>query len=242
MADVAIASFHLVDVGARRATAGLAHIGLDRRRLASTPGLLTARSMGAGNDNRMVASFRPDRRVLFAVWSDDAALDRFFVDSPVARRWADASAWHVRLRLIEGHGRWRGEHLLDDIEPAVGSDGPVVTITRAALRGAALPSFVAHSRSVTRSLPAVPGLRAAVGFGEVPIVRLGTFAVWDDATSVDRAVDEWSDHASAMRAAVARRMFTESLFARFEPYAPSGTWSGRDPLSDMKVVGAGVQV
>lgn len=232
MADVAIASFHLVDVGRRRAVAGLARIGLDRRELARMPGLLHARSLGAGDDGRMALSFRPDRRALFAVWSDVAALDRFLAESEVAARWAGAaSAWHVRLRLIDGHGRWAGESILDEIEPAVGGGGPVVTLTRAAIRSRALRSFVRHSRSVTRSLGGVDGLRAAVGVGEVPIVRLGTVAVWDDDHAARRASVEWADHAAAMRAAVSDDMFTESLFARFEPFDSRGTWSGRDPVA-----------
>lgn len=230
MADVAIASFHLVDVGRWRAPAGLARIGLDHREFARTPGLLHARSLGAGHDGRMALSFRPDRRAVFAVWRDDDALDRFLAGSAAAARWAQAaSAWHVRLRLIDGRGRWAGRSILDDVEPARCTDGPVVTLTRAAIRPGALRPFVEHSRSVTRSLGDVVGLRAVVGVGEAPIVRLGTVAVWDDDRTARRAAVEWADHATAMRAATTDRMFTESLFARFEPFDSHGTWSGTDP-------------
>ena len=230
MADVAIASFHLIDVGPRRAPAGLARIGLDRRALARTPGLLHARSLGAGRDGRMAMSFRPDRRALFAVWSDEDALDRFLDESEVAARWAAAeTSWHLRLRLIEGHGRWAGEPILDEIEPSRGVGGPVVTLTRAAIRPGAVPSFLRHSRSVTNSLDDVAGLRRAVGFGEVPIVRLGTVAVWDDDGAARRAMTAWSDHANAMRAAATDRMFTESLFARFEPIPGSPPSVRADP-------------
>ena len=232
MADVAVASFHLVDVGRRRALAGLGRIALDRPELARTPGLLHARSLGAGRDGRMALSFRPDRRALFAVWREEAALDRFLAESDVAARWASAeSSWHVRLRLIDGHGRWGGRPILDTIERARGADGPVVTLTRAAIRPGALPSFLRHGRSVSGSLDGVAGLRAAVGVGEVPLVRLGTVAVWDDDEAARRASVEWSDHAAAMRAAAVDRMFTESLFARFEPFASHGTWAGTDPAT-----------
>lgn len=230
MADVAIASFHLVDVGRWRAPAGVARIGLDRHELALTPGLLHARSLGAGHDGRMALSFRPDRRAVFAVWRDGDALDRFLAESAAAARWASAeSAWHVRLRLIDGRGRWARETVLDEIEPATNLDGPVLTLTRAAIRPGALRSFLRHGRSVTRSLDDVAGLRAVVGVGEVPIVRLGTVAVWDDDHAARRAAVEWADHAAAMRAATTDRMFSESLFARFEPFDSHGTWSGTDP-------------
>ena len=176
-------------------------------------------------------SFRPDRRALFAVWDDDDAYERFIGGSRVAARWRDAESWHVRLRLIAGHGRWAGEPLLDDLEPARGDGGPVVTLTRAAIAPRALPRFVRHSRAVTRSHDRVAGLRRVVGAGEVPVIRLGTVAVWDDDEFAMRAVHGWHDHAAALRDAARHRMFAESLFARFEPYGSTGTWSGTDPLA-----------
>jgi hypothetical protein len=233
MADVAIASFHLVDVDRRHTWSGLSRIGLDRRGLASSDGLRFWRLLGTGRDDRVAGSFRPTRRALFAVWEDDVALDGFLADSPIAARWESAhEAWHVRLRLISGHGSWGGSSPLTDLE-AVGaaSSGPVVTLTRAAIRARRVAAFGRHSRAVGRSLGGVPGLRAIVGVGEVPVVRLGTLAVWDDDRSAVAAAAGWSDHAAAMRAAQHDGWFSESLFARFSPYASAGTWSGADPVS-----------
>ena len=233
MADVAIASFHLVDVDRRHAWSGLSRIGLDRQALASCDGLRFWRLLGTGCDDRVVGTFRPTRRALFAVWEDDVALAGFLADSPVAARWESAhEAWHVRLRLISGHGCWGGSAPLADLVPAGPSpSGPVVTLTRAAIRARRAAVFAGHSRTVGRSLGSVSGLRAMVGVGEVPLIRLGTLAVWDDDRAVVAAAAAWSDHAAAMQAALNDRWFSESLFARFSPYASAGTWSGVDPVS-----------
>jgi hypothetical protein len=231
MADVTIASFHLIEVGAVRAVPGLTRIGLDRRAVRATSGLVFFRSLGAGNDREMALSFRPDRRAAFAVWRDEAALDEFLDGSDVAHRWfAARSSWHVRLRLIEGHGSWGGGDPLADIEPAAPL-GPVVTVTHASIAPRAIPAFTRRSRVVSRSLDDVPGLSAVVGIGELPIGRLGTVAVWSDDASVGRARESWPEHAEAMRLARERGWFVESLFARFAPFHSTGTWSGTDPAA-----------
>jgi hypothetical protein len=231
MADVTIASFHLIEVGGTRALSGLARIGLDRGPLRSTAGLEFWRSLGVGHDRRMGLSFRPDRRALFAVWSEEDALDDFLAGSDVARRWLEArEAWHVRLHLIEGHGSWAGAEPLVDIDRAPAA-GPVVTVTHASIARRALPAFTVRSGIVSRSLDGVSGLRAAVGVGELPVGRLGTVAVWSDDAAATRARASWPEHAEAMRRAREHGWFTESLFARFAPFRSSGTWSGLDPVT-----------
>ena len=216
-----------MDVDRRHAWSGLSRIGLDRQALASCDGLRFWRLLGTGRDDRVVGTFRPTRRALFAVWEDDVALDGFLADSPVAARWESAhEAWHVRLRLISGHGCWGGSAPLVDLEPAAPTpSGPVVTLTRAAIRARRVARFVRQSRAVGRSLGGVSGLRAVVGVGEVPLVRLGMLAVWDDDRSAVAAAAGWSDHAAAVQASQRDQWFSESLFARFSPSASSGTWS-----------------
>lgn len=222
-----------MDVDRCHAWSGLSRIGLDRRGLASSDGLRFWRLLGTGRDDRVAGTFQPTRRALFAVWEDDVALDGFLAASPIAARWESADeAWHVRLRLISGHGSWGGSAPLTDIESvSAAPSGPVVTLTRAAIRARRVAMFVRHSRAVGRSIGTVSGLRAMVGVGEVPLVRLGTLAVWDDDRSAVAAASGWSDHVSAVQAAQRDQWFSESLFARFSPYASDGTWSGADPVS-----------
>jgi hypothetical protein len=241
MTDVAIASFHLIEGSGARAVANVTRIGLDRRSLRSASGLVFGSSMGVGRDGRMAHSFHPGRRALFAVWRDDDALDEFLAGHPIARRWRAAGheAFHVRLRAIDGHGRWHGVDLLDGLEPARAQGGPVVTVTRATIGVQALSGFTRHARALTRTIGQVPGLRTVVGVGDLPILRLGTVAVWDDDAAVTRAMDEWHAHAAAMRAATAAGWFTESMFARFEPYLSCGTWSGADPMRERPRRGQG---
>jgi hypothetical protein len=190
------------------------------------------RLMGTGRDGTVAPSFQPTRRAMFAVWRDDAAIDDFLAADEVTRRWSTAvESWHVRLRLIDGHGRWAGADPLATIDRVARHGGPVITLTRAAIAPRALPAFVRASRRLSSDLATAPGLRAVVGIGDVPLMRLGTFAVWDDDAAALAAGGSWGSHADARRRAVTEGWFSESLFARFQPYGASGTWSGHNPIA-----------
>ena len=95
MAGTAIASFHLVRERPGRTLAALARLGTDRPALARTDGLVFWRLLGTGRGSDTGFGVDPRRTALFAVWEDDAALDR--LPRPLADRPAVA-------------GRGRGLH------------------------------------------------------------------------------------------------------------------------------------
>jgi heme-degrading monooxygenase HmoA len=182
----------------------------------------TGSSTGPGADLR--------RTALFAVWDDDAALEAF--SEQMAASWAGASEiWHVRLRGAGGHGSWRGFDVLGAIGPADAGEGPVAVVTRASVRPGAWRRFRAASPDVDAELAGADGLLAVVAVGEAPIGRLGTFSLWRDLASV-RAFSDRPRHRTVVRRTRAERWYGEELFARFVPYASSGSWDGRDPLAD----------
>jgi len=93
------------------------------------------------------------------------------------------------------------------------------------------------ARRFRRAAPAVAaelanqeGLRLAVGVGERPWGRQGTFSVWE---SADRLVDfaRAPRHAAVVARTNAEGWYTEELFARFAVLRAVGTVDGRDPLA-----------
>lgn len=208
----------------------MTHLARDRRALARVPGLEFWRLLGTGRGNATAPGADLRRTALFAVWSDEHACTQFCSSHPLALEWQAADEhWRTLLRSRGGHGTWRGIAVPEMLER--GSDeGPLAVITRAHVRTVAWAPFGRAGRPVDASLRVADGLLAVVGIGEAPRGRLGTFSLW---RSLDDAVS-WASRAEAHREAVRRtraeRWYGEEMFARFEPYASTGSWDGRDPL------------
>ena len=225
-----IASFHLVREHPGRQPLVMARLGFDRRRLADVDGLLFWRLLGTGRGDQTASSADLRRSALFAVWRDDAALDRFLAEHPIAHRHARAEeAWHVRLHGLGGHGRWRGVDVFDGLRPG-SADGPVAVLTRADVRPTAWWSFLRAGGPAGAEARVAPGLRAVVGIGEAPIGRQGTFSIWESAQAARDFAASNPVHTAVVARTRAERWYGEELFAWFEPVASEGSWAGRDPL------------
>lgn len=230
-----IASFHLVrePAGLVGAARNLAALGLDRVHLARTEGCLLWRLMGTGQGDDTAPSVDVRRRAVFALWRSEEHLDRFLERSPVVRRWQHADeVWQVRLRSRGGHGAWAGVQVMAGLEPAHRPDGPVGIITRADVERSAWRRFAAAGRPVNDELRRAAGLLAVVGVGEAPVGRQATFSLWRSLEDALAFADGMPAHRDVVRRTRTEQWYGEELFARFEPYASTGTWDGRDPLSD----------
>lgn len=225
-----IASFHLIREPTWKTPLALARLGLDRPRLDRTAGLVFWRLLGTGAGDDTSGGADLARTAVFAVWENADALDTFTATSRIAARWRRAEeSWHVRLRSIGGHGLWHGVDPLDGLEFG-SSDGPIAVITRADVHRRSWKAFGAASNLVDTELHTAPGLIDVVGIGEAPVGRLATFSLWESLAAARSFAYSMPDHVEVMRRTRDENWYAEELFARFEPYASSGTWNGRDPL------------
>jgi hypothetical protein len=227
-----VASFHLIREPAWKTPLVLARLGTDRLRLPRVGGLVFWRLLGTGSGDRTGGGADLARSAVFAVWETEADLARFLGTSAIARRWSQAEeAWHVRLRGVGGHGRWRGVDPLEGLEPG-NRDGPVAIITRADVRRSAWRTFGAASNVVDTELHTATGLIDVVGIGEAPIGRLATFSLWESLDAARHFAYRMPEHVDVVRRTRDEDWYSEELFARFEPYDSTGRWNGRDPLAD----------
>lgn len=214
----------------------MVRLGLDRRRLRSVAGLSFSRTLGTARGTNTGPSIDARRSALFAVWRDEAALDRFLTTDPIARRWdGDEEAWHIRMRLLGGHGCWGDLDISELGRPDSGDHArlaPVAVLTRATIRPSATVRFTRASRSFGGATARAPGNLAVVGIGERPVGRLGTFSLWTNHDAAKRFATTDRDHLAAMRQARAEGWFADELFAVFRPIRSTGSWDGRDPLGD----------
>jgi len=222
-----IVSVHMADVGPR--------IALTALRKApdpgSTPGLRHADvALTAPLSHRMLP--RPDlgRIALVALWDDDAALDRFLREQPLAAMLAEG--WRVRLEPLRASGSWPG--LDDDIpsDRAVPSEGHVAVLTLGRLRPRrAVPFFRASAKAEGAAVVA-PGLIWASGLARPPFVA--TCSLWDDARAASTYAygNREPAHPAAITANRADPFHHQSAFVRFRPYASEGRLDGRNPLPE----------
>ncbi len=226
-----IASFHLVDEPTWKTPLVLARLGADRLRLPRVHGLAFWRLLGTGSGDDTGRGADLSRSALFAVWDDESDLDAFLADSAISRRWRGAEeSWHVRLRSVGGHGTWKGVDPLGGLDTG-NADGPVAIITRANVRRRSWRAFGAASEVVDAELHRAPGLVDVVGIGETPVGSLATFSLWESMRAARQFAYSMPDHRDVVRRTRAEDWYAEEMFARFEPYASTGTWNGRDPLA-----------
>ncbi len=227
-----VASFHLTRERATRLPVVLAHLGLDRRPLARTPGLRFVRLMGTGRGRTTSLSADLTRTAMFAVWDDDDALERFLAASPIQARWRVADEHYVaRLRLVRGGGKWAGTNPLATMPIAqMSPTDPVAVLTRADVHRRAWRPFVEAGRPVSEALGRATGVLAVAGIGEAPLGRQATFSLWRDAASLEAFAYRDAAHIEVIRRTRAEGWYGDELFARFAPTTLEGTWDGVDPL------------
>lgn len=211
----------------------LARLGLDRRILNVTDGVMFWRLMGTGEGSTTSPSADFRRTAAFIVWRDEAAFQKFMASSEIARRWKSTrlvrESWSTRLRTTGGHGSWRGFKPYEQI--ARGSqEGVVAIVTRANIRLRSWRAFARAGVGVDRQLHESPGLIAVCGIGESPIGRQGTFSLWRTLDDARQFAFQTPRHRHVIDETHQGKWYSEELFARFEPYGAEGRWEGRNPL------------
>jgi hypothetical protein len=219
--------------------AGLIRVGLNRLWLRRTPGLRFWKLLGSAR-GLAFGRWEPRRYGLFTVWESAAALDAFECRSPVLaayRRRCD-EIWTVRLTPLSWHGAWGRMRPFAETQPPAPlalDDGPLAILTRAAIRPHYVRAFRSAARKVNADLAGRPGLIAAIGLGEAPLLFQATFSLWSSLGATRGFAYMGDEHTAAMRRMREENWYSEELFARFRPLASYGTWDGIDPLATYRL-------
>lgn len=179
-------------------------------------------------------SLRPSpqagRLALVAFWDDDAALDRFLADHPMAE--ALSGGWHVRLDPLRAFGSWPG--LPDDVPRArnVGYEGVAAVLTVGRMRLTQAPRFFRASNKAENRVLGAPGLIWTTGMARPPFVA--TCSLWESTEALsDYAYGPDNPaHPDAIAADRAKPFHHQEAFIRFRPYGSQGSLRGRNPLAE----------
>jgi hypothetical protein len=201
-------------------------------RLQQVPGLTFFKLMGSGKDR--VFTLRPDFFLygLLATWTSEAAAETFLQHSGVLDDYRQhcRELWTIRMLPLRSRGLWDGVNPFIPNAAASPVPGPLAVLTRASIRWPALPSFWRHGAQTSKDLAEASGLIAAVGLGELPLVRQATFSLWTNEAAMQQYVYGTAHHQQVIRKTRADHWYGEELFARFQVVSASGTWKGRNPL------------
>lgn len=226
-----LASVHIADLSPTRAMATV-HQRKSRLR---APGLRNANlAFAARLGGSLLTKTDIHRAALIAFWDDDAALDRFLADAPLAQTFANG--WRLRLEPLRAWGSWPG--LPDDLPKArnVERDGPVAVLTMGRTRMNRLPAFLRTSAKAEAAVVGAPGLMWATALARPPFVA--TCSLWES-SDASRAYAFSAGHAhnDAIAAGRAKPFHHQEAFIRFRPYGSAGHLDGRNPLPDSILAG-----
>ncbi|MEV5594069.1 spheroidene monooxygenase [Streptomyces sp. NPDC052496] len=217
-----IVSVHLADIGLR----AVPDVLRSRPRPGTLPGLRHAQTTLTGDIAAGLPRLRPGRAALFASWEDDAALDRFLAEHPLARHFAPGR--HVRLEPLGVRGSWSGMAL--DVAPGTrpaDDDEEVAVLTLGETRLRGLGRFLrANSRASGRAATD-PAMTFSAALARPPRF-VGTFSIWRSLREMTAYAygAQRPEHRDTVAADQARPFHHEAAFARFRPYARTGALGG----------------
>ena len=215
-------------------------MGTSPARLRKVPGLRFFKLLGSGGTDGFGLSPNWDRYGLLAVWESAEAASAF----EAGKLWAgyqQRSQEQLRLELqpMKTHGLWDGqkpfETSLAEAKSAPAKiTGPVAVLTRASIHWLKTPRFwrfAVPGAAPLRALAEAPGVRMAIGLGELPIVRQATFSIWESEQAVQDYAYRDTRHRDVIQLTRRENWYSEEMFARFRIVSGSGTLDGKDPLT-----------
>ncbi len=220
---------------------GLAQMGTSPPTLKKVPGLRFFKLLGSGANNGFGLWPNLDCYGFMAVWNDAAAADDFFGHNPLWATYQQRSTevWTLQLAPLKSQGLWDGKNPFDyplSLLPSR-ADAPIAVLTRASIRLRKTPRFWQYVEPTSAALAHAEGVRAAIGLGELPVVRQATFSVWESAKAMQEYAYKDAKHREVIVLTRREKWYAEELFARFEVLGSTGTFAGADPLAGLLAPG-----
>lgn len=208
-------------------------MGTSPRLLKRVPGLRFFQLLGSGAANGFGFLPNLDRYAFLGVWDSAEAATTFFEAHPL---WADYQrrsheTWTAELAPLRSHGAWNGSNPFDYPTATLGAPpaGPVAVLTRASIRLQRAARFWGHVEPTSRALAEAPGVRLAIGLGELPLVRQATFSIWESAEAMQQYAYRDARHREVIQLTRREGWYSEELFARFAVLSQRGTVDGNSP-------------
>ena len=203
--------------------------------LSDVKGMLFYKLMGSGKG--LGFNPLPDWSVysLLQIWENEQAANLFFKSHDLLNKYKQHSSelWTIYLKNKTSVGLWAG------VQPfkksvSLNDDKPTIAvITRATIKLSKLKAFWQYASIAQKPLNEAAGLIYTKGIGEVPLLQMCTFSIWENAEALKQFAYASKEHRKAIEKTRTLQWYKEELFARFQPYRSVGFWRGVNQLPQL---------
>lgn len=202
--------------------------------IAKSPGLLFYKLMGSGKDEGF--SIFPEWGVyaLLGVWENEQAANDFFNHSLIYKRYQKKSSehWTIFMKPIQTKGFWAGGNPFIPSLTLDSNNPLIAVITRAIIKPNKLFKFWRFVPKSQRPIQrGCAGLIYTKGVGEVPLIQMATFSIWENVGALKNYAYNSPEHREAIKKTQQINWYKEEMFTRFQPYKTQGVWEGKDVLT-----------
>jgi spheroidene monooxygenase len=202
-------------------------MGLAKRYLRAIPGLRFFKLMGTGAGAGFSTWPNFGVYALLCEWESIEEARQRLATAPIVGRYKKKCARTATLYLspVTSRGSW-GRHSFDCARDSQALRTPIVALTRASIRPAALAQFWHRVPAISHAIGQQAARRFMIGTGEVPWLHQVTVSVWDDIEAMEQFSLKSKAHGEAVSRAYREGWFSEYCFTRFNLLDVEGAWAG----------------
>jgi len=199
-------------------------------------GMLFYKLMGSGKG--LGFNPLPDWSVysLLQIWESEQAAFEFFTNNELLNKYKQHTheIWTIYLKNKTSVGIWSGVQPFEKSNTLAERNTMVAVITRATIKLNKLIAFWRFVPIAQKPLKKVDGLIYTKGIGEMPLLQMCTFSIWENAEALKQFAYKSKEHRMAIEKTRSLKWYKEELFARFQPYKSVGVWQGKNLLPQLK--------
>jgi hypothetical protein len=171
---------------------------------------------------------------LLQVWEKEEDAELFFRKEELMQRYRQHSTGYQTyfLKNLVSKGKWSGQNPFQPHSDPDQNNPYIAVITRATIKWTKLFRFWAYVPTAQKDLKDNPDLLYTKGIGEMPIIQMATFSLWNNKEAIQQYAYKNKEHATAIQMTRALDWYSEELFARFQPYRVEG--EGADEIDFRK--------
>lgn len=126
------------------------------------------------------------------------------------------------LLPIEGHGLWDKKECFGKLPNKSDYNEKMAVLTRATIRIRRLKRFWAHVDDVAKEMKQADGFITSIGVGEIPLIKNGTFSLWESKGHIKRFAYKMQSHSNVVAKTRKENWYQEEMFVRFKPLLIKG--------------------